>query len=151
MDSRQLKLLIMDVVQLRMTTKALVRSLQNAFFSREMTCIIALKHHTSKLETFSDLTSVETFGFRGEALSSLCALSQKVSISTATTSTAPMGTSLVLDSSGKLLTRNAVARNVNFFHPFILEFSHIFSKALALPSRTFSLRQQSVERNQNET
>jgi len=35
---------------------------------------VALKHCTSKISEFSDLTTIGTFGFRGEALSSLCAL-----------------------------------------------------------------------------
>lgn len=39
---------------------------------------IAAKYHTSKLREFTDLECVETFGFRGEALSSLCALSNMV-------------------------------------------------------------------------
>ena len=37
---------------------------------------LALRHHTSKLAAFSDLELLDTFGFRGEALSALAALGQ---------------------------------------------------------------------------
>ncbi|PWY98544.1 DNA mismatch repair protein MutL [Testicularia cyperi] len=62
---------------------------------------VALKHYTSKLSSFSDLAMVRTFGFRGEALSSLCALAQ-VSVHTATKDDAPMGTILDLDNRGNV-------------------------------------------------
>jgi DNA mismatch repair protein PMS2 len=69
---------------------------------------VALKHYTSKLSTYSDLTTLQTFGFRGEALSSLCALS-RFSIVTCTKSDAPKGTKLDFEISGKLKGSSTVA------------------------------------------
>ena len=62
---------------------------------------IALKHYTSKLSNYDDLSSLQTFGFRGEALSSLCALS-KLHVITARADEAPKGTRLDFEASGKL-------------------------------------------------
>uniref|UniRef100_A0A2K6FN93 PMS1 homolog 2, mismatch repair system component n=1 Tax=Propithecus coquereli TaxID=379532 RepID=A0A2K6FN93_PROCO len=69
---------------------------------------LTLKHHTSKIQEFADLTQVETFGFRGEALSSLCALSD-VSISTCHAS-AKVGTRLVFDHNGKIVQKTPYPR-----------------------------------------
>ncbi|KAK3633296.1 ATP-binding mismatch repair protein [Elasticomyces elasticus] len=62
---------------------------------------VALKHHTSKLSRYEDLTSLDTFGFRGEALSSLCALS-KFHILTARAEDGAVGKKLDFEVSGKL-------------------------------------------------
>ncbi|XP_028383904.1 mismatch repair endonuclease PMS2 [Phyllostomus discolor] len=69
---------------------------------------LTLKHHTSKIQEFADLTQVETFGFRGEALSSLCALSD-VTISTCHSS-AKVGTRLVFDHNGKIVQKTPYPR-----------------------------------------
>ncbi|KAF3918579.1 hypothetical protein AA313_de0201000 [Arthrobotrys entomopaga] len=62
---------------------------------------LALKHYTSKLRTYEDLERVTTYGFRGEALSSLCALSN-LFITTATADVAPKGTKIEFHTSGAL-------------------------------------------------
>ena len=69
---------------------------------------VALKHYTSKLSNYDDLASLETFGFRGEALSSLCALS-KFHVTTAREDEAPKGTRLDFEVSGKLKNTQVVA------------------------------------------
>ncbi|KAI9769823.1 MAG: hypothetical protein M1840_003817 [Geoglossum simile] len=70
--------------------------------------VIALKHYTSKLSTYADLSSLRTFGFRGEALSSLCALSN-MHIITARADEAPKGSKLEFEISGKLKGTSVVA------------------------------------------
>lgn len=69
---------------------------------------LALKHYTSKLSTYSDLSTLETFGFRGEALSSLCALS-KFTVITCLQADAPKGSKLEFETSGKLRSTSMVA------------------------------------------
>ncbi|KAI1537353.1 MutL, DNA mismatch repair enzyme (ATPase), partial [Pyrenophora tritici-repentis] len=69
---------------------------------------IALKHYTSKLATYDDLALLQTFGFRGEALSSLCALSN-FHIVTARASDGSKGTRLDFEQSGKLKATSVVA------------------------------------------
>ncbi|KAI9880113.1 MAG: hypothetical protein M1830_005358 [Pleopsidium flavum] len=69
---------------------------------------IALKHYTSKLSNYEDLTSLQTFGFRGEALSSLCALSSFHIIS-ARADDVPKGTRLDFETSGDLKGTKVVA------------------------------------------
>ncbi|XP_012531752.1 mismatch repair endonuclease PMS2 [Monomorium pharaonis] len=69
---------------------------------------LGLKHHTSKLREFTDLTEVNTFGFRGEALSSLCALSELSVVTRHATS--EHGFKLEFDRNGVLTKKEPCAR-----------------------------------------
>ncbi|KAJ8670796.1 hypothetical protein QAD02_002055 [Eretmocerus hayati] len=69
---------------------------------------LGLKHHTSKLKEFSDLLEVGTFGFRGEALSSLCSLSN-LSITTKHISSSH-AFKLMFDKNGILIRKRETAR-----------------------------------------
>lgn len=71
---------------------------------------ITAKHHTSKLKNFDDLESIKTFGFRGEALSSMCGLSD-VTITTRHTSR-DHGHKLNFDHDGNIIDKSIAARNV---------------------------------------
>ncbi|EFA00116.2 mismatch repair endonuclease PMS2 isoform X2 [Tribolium castaneum] len=69
---------------------------------------LTLKHYTSKIKQFDDLENLSTLGFRGEALSSLCALSD-LSIVTKHTS-AENATKITYDRSGKIISETVSAR-----------------------------------------
>ncbi|SPO02616.1 related to DNA mismatch repair protein PMS1 [Cephalotrichum gorgonifer] len=69
---------------------------------------LALKHHTSKLSVYDDLSDLQTFGFRGEALSSLSALSE-LSVITCQAADAPKGTRLTFAPSGALEDTSVVS------------------------------------------
>lgn len=65
--------------------------------------LVARKYTTSKLTTFEDLDSIETLGFRGEALGSLCAMA-RVEITTSTQS-AKSGHTLTFNEEGGILEK----------------------------------------------
>ncbi|KAJ2370656.1 ATP-binding mismatch repair protein [Coemansia sp. RSA 2610] len=92
------------------------------------------KHWTSKISSFEDLEDVSTFGFRGEALSSLCSVAN-VSIITATRDSAPMGVQLEYDHAGELVSQAPVARE----RGTTIKLTNLFAK--------WPVRQQDLKKN----
>ncbi|KAJ3412800.1 Mismatch repair endonuclease pms2 [Chytridiales sp. JEL 0842] len=70
---------------------------------------LALKHYTSKIGEFEDLLTVRSFGFRGEALSSICGIG-KLIVTTCTKDQEPVGVKLDYDSHGRLQSQTPIAR-----------------------------------------
>lgn len=72
---------------------------------------IALKHHTSKISDFIDISSVGSFGFRGEALNALCELSGSFFVATKRL-VDDVGTILSFDRNGRLVSQKASPKGV---------------------------------------
>ncbi|XP_025020599.1 PMS1 protein homolog 1 isoform X2 [Python bivittatus] len=65
--------------------------------------VMAMKHYTSKISSSEDLESLRTYGFRGEALGSICSISQ-VSITTRTAAD-DFSTQYNFDRSGHIISQ----------------------------------------------
>ncbi|CAI4051773.1 hypothetical protein SUVZ_14G2380 [Saccharomyces uvarum] len=80
---------------------------------------LALKHYTSKISKFQDVAKVETLGFRGEALSSLCAIAN---MSVITTNLPPRADRLEYDMAGHVSSKTTTSRNKGT----TIQVSHLF-------------------------
>ena len=72
---------------------------------------LTAKYHTSKLSQFEDLQSVASFGFRGEALSSLCELAGTFVV-VSRTKEQSQAVRLTYDRAGTLLSQEPAAHPV---------------------------------------
>ncbi|XP_048390352.1 PMS1 protein homolog 1 isoform X2 [Stegostoma tigrinum] len=67
------------------------------------TPVMGVKHYTSKISRHEDLEALETYGFRGEALGSICSVSEVV-ITTKTTAD-DVSTQYTLDKAGHIIAQ----------------------------------------------
>ena len=86
---------------------------------------ICIKHTTSKIRKFNDLNELNSFGFRGEALSSLCSMSKDGIIIETKFKNDEYGYWLNYDNNGKLIHSKVINKNIgttitvkSLFHMF---------------------------------
>ncbi|CAF0745405.1 unnamed protein product [Didymodactylos carnosus] len=72
--------------------------------------VLVQRYHTSKIQDLDDLLRLSTYGFRGEALNSICTLSQLTVLTRH--KSAACGTKLTFDKDGKILQKIPCAREV---------------------------------------
>ncbi|KAJ6665217.1 hypothetical protein lerEdw1_004266 [Lerista edwardsae] len=65
--------------------------------------VMAMKHYTSKISSSEDLENLTTYGFRGEALGSICCISEV--LITTKTAADDFSTQYVLDRSGHIISQ----------------------------------------------
>lgn len=85
---------------------------------------MALPHSTSKIHSFADIYSTTSLGFRGEALYSLCNVSEKVVIATRTRSDA-VAQRLEFGPDGSVLSTSELPRKVGTTVAVIRLLSHL--------------------------
>src|SRR5579885_499555 len=89
--------------------KKLIRIIDDGSGMSEEDAYLCIEHHTtSKIRSVDDLKTIETFGFRGEALSSICAVSHVVLITKE--HDAKHGFRLEIEA-GKIINESQVASN----------------------------------------
>ncbi|MGE5364113.1 MAG: DNA mismatch repair endonuclease MutL [Bacteroidota bacterium] len=95
--------------------KTLIQIIDDGEGMTEEDALLSLQRHaTSKISSFEDLGGLRTYGFRGEALSSIASVSQ-FEIRTQRLDE-ELGTSVILDDSGQLITgRGAFGRGTTIF------------------------------------
>ncbi|CCJ30765.1 unnamed protein product [Pneumocystis jirovecii] len=105
---------------------------------------LAQRHATSKIQTFEDLDTLSSYGFRGEALHSLCKLG-RVKIITAAEEQVPHATEITYDQEANIVSKKVVSshgtvvRVEQLFYSlpvrrkeFERNYKHDFQKALSM-------------------
>ncbi|KAI9007779.1 hypothetical protein DFJ74DRAFT_374504 [Hyaloraphidium curvatum] len=107
--------------------------------------LLAARSSTSKIREFEDVEKVESYGFRGEALSALASMSE-LSVTTATDP--PLGHKLDYDQQGNLASKTPLARDkgttVSFkelFKPFPVRLAEFKRNAKREYAKTVALIQ----------